>query len=116
MKKIPQQMKLRLLIFPIIFISIFEGFAKKGNITQVKFHSHALEGNLLGDSPNREVSVYLPPSYEKNNKKRYPSVYLLHGNSPRESAGDFNPATRWINEVHGGLSQPHQCMEGRRRV
>ena len=75
MKKIPQQMKWRLLIFPIIFTSIFEGYAKNGNIVQVKFHSHALEGNLLGDSPNREVSVYLPPSYEKN--KALPFCLLI---------------------------------------
>jgi enterochelin esterase-like enzyme len=37
------------------------------------------EGNLVGDSPKRSVTVYLPPDYEKNKKTRYPVVYLLHG-------------------------------------
>lgn len=99
MKKTLQKIKRASLLFAVIFTSFSEGFAEKGKIVQVKFHSQALESNLLGDSPNREVSVYLPPSYEKKIKKRYPTVYLLHGNSPSESAADFNPATRWINEV-----------------
>ena len=113
MKKILQQMKWRLFLFAIIFTSIFEGFAKNGKIVQVKFHSQVLEGNLLGDSPKRDVFVYLPPSYEKKNKKRYPSVYLLHGNSPSESAADFNPATRWINEVKSKTSRyyPQQGIQ-----
>ena len=41
-------------------------------------HSPGLEGNLLGDSPNRQVMVYLPPSYTSS-QKSYPVVYLLHG-------------------------------------
>jgi enterochelin esterase-like enzyme len=44
-------------------------------------HSQALEGNVLGDSPDREVLVYLPPGYEANSDRRYPVVYSLHGNS-----------------------------------
>jgi S-formylglutathione hydrolase len=38
-----------------------------------------LVGNLAGDSPDRQVSVYLPPSYAKQPKRRYPVLYLLHG-------------------------------------
>lgn len=44
-------------------------------------HSPALEGNVLGDSPDREVLVYLPPGYEANSDRRYPVIYSLHGNS-----------------------------------
>ncbi len=39
----------------------------------------SLKGNLLGDSDRRAVSVYVPPGYSKNLRKRYPVVYLLHG-------------------------------------
>ncbi|MEO5902413.1 MAG: alpha/beta hydrolase-fold protein [Gemmatimonadaceae bacterium] len=39
----------------------------------------SLKGNLLGDSDRRAVSIYVPPGYAKNPRKRYPVVYLLHG-------------------------------------
>ena len=42
-------------------------------------HGKSLEGNLEGDSPDRDVFVYLPPSYTKNRNQRYPVVYFLHG-------------------------------------
>lgn len=53
--------------------------APAGKVERVKVHGKGLEGNLAGDSPDREVSVYLPPSYQANTKRRYPVVYLLHG-------------------------------------
>ncbi len=49
-------------------------------------HSPALEGNFLGDSPDREVLVYLPPGYESDGGVRYPVLYLLHG-YPGERGG-----------------------------
>ena len=48
------------------------------NITET-VHSPSLEGNLLGDSPDRPVTIYLPPSYQTQTDKFYPVVYLLHG-------------------------------------
>ncbi|MCO6511352.1 MAG: carboxypeptidase regulatory-like domain-containing protein [Aridibacter famidurans] len=39
--------------------------------------SKMIAGNLLGESPKREVLVYLPPQYESS-RQRYPVVYLLH--------------------------------------
>jgi S-formylglutathione hydrolase len=42
-------------------------------------HGKGLEGNPLGDSPDRSVHVYLPPSYLTHPDRRYPVVYLLHG-------------------------------------
>jgi enterochelin esterase-like enzyme len=50
-----------------------------GHYERIKVHGASLEGNLEGDSPDREVSVYLPPSYEKRSGRRYPVLYLLHG-------------------------------------
>ena len=42
-------------------------------------HSTGLENNLLGDSPERNVSIYLPPGYYDSLSRRYPVVYFLHG-------------------------------------
>jgi enterochelin esterase-like enzyme len=53
--------------------------AKKGNVEHIKVHGKSLEGNLEGDSPDRDVFVYLPPGYAANSNQRYPVVYLLHG-------------------------------------
>lgn len=53
--------------------------AAEGRLVEDTFHSVALEGNLLGDSPDRNVTIYLPPGYDENPDMRYPTVYLLHG-------------------------------------
>jgi len=55
------------------------GGAEKGAVERVKVHGASLEGNLEGDSPDREVLVYLPPSYKTSGSRRYPVVYFLHG-------------------------------------
>jgi enterochelin esterase-like enzyme len=47
-------------------------------------HGKALEGNLEADSPDRDVTVYLPPSYAADQNRRYPVVYLLHGYTGRD--------------------------------
>jgi enterochelin esterase-like enzyme len=51
----------------------------KGKMEKIKVHGKSLEGNLEGDSPDRDVFVYLPPSYGKETGRRYPVVYMLHG-------------------------------------
>jgi len=53
--------------------------ALKGKLERIKVHGPSLEGNLLGESPAPEVSIYLPPSYGTDRARRYPVVYLLHG-------------------------------------
>src|SRR5580698_10364703 len=52
---------------------------KKGTVETIKVHGKSLEGNLEGDSPDRDVFVYLPPSYATTPNRRYPVVYFLHG-------------------------------------
>ena len=51
----------------------------QGTVEHIKVHGKSLEGNLEGDSPDRDVIVYLPPSYGKQTNRRYPVVYFLHG-------------------------------------
>jgi S-formylglutathione hydrolase len=52
---------------------------KKGAFEKIKVHGKSLEGNLEGDSTDRDVFVYLPPSYATSKNRRYPVVYFLHG-------------------------------------
>jgi len=49
------------------------------SVQRIKVHGKALEGNLEGDSPDRDVAVYLPKSYSTERARRYPVLYLLHG-------------------------------------
>ena len=52
---------------------------KIGSWEKIKVHGKCLEGNLEGDSPDRDVFVYLPPGYAASANRRYPVVYFLHG-------------------------------------
>jgi S-formylglutathione hydrolase FrmB len=52
---------------------------QEGKIIREKVHAAALEKTVTGESPDRWVSVYLPPSYDGAPTKRYPVLYLLHG-------------------------------------
>jgi len=44
----------------------------------MKFESKAIAQNLVGEKSEKEVYVYLPPSYYDSDKK-YPVIYCLHG-------------------------------------
>jgi enterochelin esterase-like enzyme len=61
-------------------------------LEKIKVHGKALEGNLEGNAADRDVLVYLPASYGKERKRRYPVVYALHG----YSIG----AEQWSKEIH----------------
>lgn len=55
--------------------------AKAATVERIRVHGTALEGNLEGDAVDRDVFVFLPPSYAKERSQRYPVVYALHGYS-----------------------------------
>jgi enterochelin esterase-like enzyme len=65
--------------------------AKPVTVEHIKIHGTALEGNLEGDTVDRDVIVFLPPSYTKEKTRRYPAVYALHG----YSIG----AEQWTHEI-----------------
>ena len=54
-------------------------FAQTSRVVRDTLHSAALEKTVTGESADRSVIVYLPPSYDTSPAKRYPVVYLLHG-------------------------------------
>jgi len=66
--------------------------AKPVAVEHIKIHGQSLEGNLEGDAEDRDVLVFLPPSYAKDKRRRYPVVYALHG----YSIG----AEQWSHEIH----------------
>jgi enterochelin esterase-like enzyme len=66
--------------------------AKPVTVEHIKIHGAVLEGNLEGDAVDRDVIVFLPPSYAKEKLRHYPVVYALHG----YSIG----AVQWSGEIH----------------
>jgi S-formylglutathione hydrolase len=63
-----------------------------GSVERIKVHGASLEGNLEGDPADRDVSVYLPSSYQLGNQQRYPTLYLLHGFTDSDSV--------WFGDQH----------------
>src|SRR6476469_9271749 len=70
---------------------VVEG-AKPVKAEHIKVHGAALEGNLEGNSADRDVIVYLPPSYATAGNRRYPVLYASHG----YSIG----AEQWSKEIY----------------
>jgi Putative esterase len=50
-----------------------------GRIDEHLLSSHLLRGNPLGDPHQRPLWIYLPPGYDDDPARRYPSVYVLQG-------------------------------------
>jgi enterochelin esterase-like enzyme len=66
--------------------------AKPVTVERIKIHGTSLEGNLERNAVDRDVIVFLPPSYQKERARRYPVVYALHG--------FFIGAEQWSGEIH----------------
>jgi len=66
--------------------------ARPVTVQHIKIHGASLEGNLEGDAVDRDVIVFLPPSYAVQKTRRYPVIYALHG----YSIG----AEQWTHEIH----------------
>lgn len=88
--------------FPALFVLIplcaATAAPPTGSIERIKVHGKSLEGNLEGDSPDRDVSVYLPPSYKTAAGRRYPVVYFLHGYTDSDD--------RWFGLVKSFVNLP----------
>src|SRR5579871_1394790 len=82
------------LVVSLLLVSlVVPGFGQaKGTVEHIKVHGKSLEGNLEGDAVDRDVFVFLPPSYSSDKQRRYPVVYALHG----YSIG----AEQWTHEIH----------------
>src|SRR5918999_1372205 len=50
-----------------------------GRFDEAEIESEALKGNPLGDPYRRPLWVYLPPGYDDEPERRYPSIYMIQG-------------------------------------
>jgi enterochelin esterase-like enzyme len=86
-----------IIFFYLVIIHLAK--AQNGYLVMDTVHSISLEGNLLGDSPDRSVVIYLPPDYNSALGKRYPVVYFLHGNQSH--------STIWTSGIYQGMKINH---------
>jgi len=82
--------------------------AKPVTVEHITIHGAALEGNLEGNSVDREVIVVLPPSYAIAKTRRYPVVYALHGYSI--GAGQWTQEIHVPQTIEGAFAQGAQEM------
>ena len=82
--------------------------AKPVAVEHIKIHGAALEGNLEGDAVDREVIVFLPPSYANGKGRRYPVVYALHGYSV--GAGQWSQEIRVPQTIEGAFAKGAEEM------
>ena len=78
-RRFPRNALLLILVFIAVLPSLANEPTKKGEVLHLTVHGRSLENNTLGFSVDREVNVYLPPSYTSETERRYPVIYILHG-------------------------------------
>lgn len=66
------------LLICVVFAVQFASAQPKGTVKIDRLVSKAIANNLTKENPEREITIYLPPSYSTSNK-RFPVLYLLHG-------------------------------------
>ncbi len=87
----------------LYMLALAAALSAQSKVERVKVHGQSLEGNLEGDSPSRDVSVYLPPAYQSGPARRFPVLYMLHGFTD-DDARWFGFRKHWIN-LHTVLDQ-----------
>jgi S-formylglutathione hydrolase len=90
--RVLQPVLLSLVFATVVFSQATAPSIHHGSVERIKVHGTSLEGNLEGDSADRDVSVYLPPSYHVGGQQRYPTLYLLHGFTDNDSV--------WFGDTH----------------
>jgi len=63
----------------VLLISVLTAVGQDGEMIHLTIHAVSIEENLVEESPDLSVGVFLPPGYDKQSNKRYPVVYWLHG-------------------------------------
>ena len=69
-----------------------------GNVQQILFPSKST-------NTSRRAFVYTPPGYDKDQRRRYPVLYLQHGWGEDETA--------WSNQGHANLIMDNLIAEGK---
>lgn len=76
---------------------------EKDRIVIESIKSEALKQNMVGEITDRNITIYLPPSYYTSDKK-YPVVYFLHGY--------MEPPT-WVSNIKSTLDKQFKADEGK---
>jgi S-formylglutathione hydrolase FrmB len=71
-------------------------------VERITVHGASLEGNLEGNAADRDVLVFLPPSYATDASRRFPVVYALHGYSI--GAGQWAQEIRVPQTIEGAFA------------
>lgn len=81
-----------LLLMPGAEQTLPEGAARlRGRVVQFEIETPAARAETLTWGGKRKVWVYLPPGYDTDTKRRYPTLYVLYGNN-------------MLNDAHLGAS------------
>ena len=75
-----------------------------GRFEEHVVESEALRGNPLGDPHERPLWVYLPPGYDDEPERRYPSIYVIQGYTGQLDMWRNRPA-------FGAKTYPELCDE-----
>lgn len=85
---------------------------ERGRVVFETIDSTVLQGNAMGDPARRDLPIYLPPGYDSDTSRRYPSAYLLAGFTGRGQAllndawGDETLPQRLDRLIATGRMQP----------
>ena len=94
----------------IIGVSVFNSGQTKpsqSRVVEVQVHSVGLAQNLLGDSVDQTVAIYLPAAYETESQRRFATIYLLHGYADTPAPGVATALrSRRAGSSCGGLCGP----------
>ncbi|MCP5118754.1 MAG: esterase [bacterium] len=77
-------------------------FFEVRDVPHGEVHAHWYRAGAVGET--RRLLVYTPPGYERENEKRFPVLYLLHGGSDREEA--------WIETARANVILDNLLAEG----
>jgi S-formylglutathione hydrolase FrmB len=83
----------------------------RGRFEEHTFESSVLRGNLPGDPTWRPLWVYLPPAYDLEPHRRFPSIYLIQGMTGQldmwRNRAAFRPTVlELIDELFAGADAP----------
>lgn len=96
--------KLCFIIIAVLMLTVISGCASSKTIANeqeasnehfisMSLHSKAIAKNIVNETAEQEIAVYLPPSYY-DSEKNYPVVYYLHGFSESPTAFVFSARAR----------------------
>lgn len=75
---------MRKFLIGLLLLSFSTTGTAQGKLLKREFMAASLQNNIAGEDAMRQLTVYLPPNYEKETK-RYPVIYVLHGYGGNDS-------------------------------